>query len=211
MTGSGKVPFDALIRIRAGQDRLRDELELALSLEWQGLGNLAPEERQRAAQQNINRLLGAYASKVFDLEAREYGALKLEPPEFILCLNELAIQVRVHMIPPQFRVNSFFYFQDLHYDAAYRSHILSAVEDRVIFWKKGRVRKRGGLGSPRAILDSYREREKLTIEQFAKKARVDPSVIFALKAGNKRKCGAEALARIAGLVGCEPRQLLPEE
>ena len=115
------------------------------------------------------------------------------------------------MIPPQFRINSPFYLQEVHHDEAYRSRILSAIEDRAVFWKKGRVRKRGGPGSPRAILDGYCEREQLTIEKFAKKVRVDESVIYALKAEKQCRCGPEALARIASLVGCEPRQLLPEQ
>jgi len=57
----------------------------------------------------------------------------------------------------------------------------------------------------------YRKREKLTIEQFAKRGCVGPSVIYALQAGRKDKCGAETVARIASLVGCEPYELVADE
>jgi hypothetical protein len=210
MTQTVKIPLDAHRRIRATQARARDELEMAMIFEWNQRGNLAPDERQRAARPVINQLLGAYASKFFDLEAQEYVALKLKPPELIRLLDELAARVLLHMIPPQFRINSFFSLGDLHYDAAYRLHIQSAVEDCGAFWKKGLIRKRGGPGSPRAILDGYCERETLTIKEFAKLVRVDASVIYALKAGRKGKCGPEALVRIAMRVGCEPGELLSE-
>jgi hypothetical protein len=211
LTEDLKLSLDAHRRIQATQARAKDEAELSISSRWHQLGNLSSEERQRAGRQLIIQVLGAYASKFFDLEAQEYVALKSEPSELIRCLDELAARVRVHMIPPQFRINSFFDLEFLRYDDAYRKHILSVIEDRVAFWKKGLVHKREGSRSPRAILDGYCRREKLTIEQFAKKARVDPSVIYALKAGRKDKCGAETVARIASLVGCEPYELVADE
>jgi len=129
----------------------------------------------------------------------------------ILRLDELAAQVRADMFPPQVTINSFFYLGDLHYDDAYRSRILSAVEERAAHWKKGLVHKRGGPGSARAILDQYCEREKLTVKEFAKKAHVDESVIYALKRGKRNKCSPDVVARIANLVGCDPGDLLPDE
>jgi hypothetical protein len=210
MTESANIPLDVLRRIQATRARASDTLELAMSSCWNELLSLTPEERQRAGRKQIIQLLGAYASKIFDLEAQEYVALKLEPSELIRCLDELTARVQVHMIPPQFRINSFFDLGDLHYDDAYRSHILSAVQDRARHWKKGRVREREGCDSPLHIVDQYCKRERLTIAAFAKKARVDVSVIYALKAGRK-KCGPDALARIASLVDCEPSQLLPDK
>jgi hypothetical protein len=211
MPESAKLSLDAIRRIQGTQARARDDLERALSSEWHQLGNLTSEERQLAGRQSVIRLLGAYASKFFDLEASEYAALKLEPSELIRHLDELAVRVQTHVVPPQFRINSSFYLGDLHYDDAYRSHILSALKDRVADWKKGLARESEAVSSPREILEGYRRREKITIAELAKRARVDESVIYALKAGRKDKCGSYALGRIASLVGCEPGQLLPDD
>ena len=57
--------------------------------------------------------------------------------------------------------------------------------------------------SPRLIIARYCEVEKCTIKQLAMKAMVDESVIYAIKA-DRKKCSADALARIAGIVRCEP-------
>jgi hypothetical protein len=208
MTESAKLSLDVLRRVQALRNRERAALELAISSHWHELGSLTAEERQGAGRRQVTHLLGAYASKAFDLAAEEYVALKLEPSEFIRCLDDLTVRVQAHMLPPQFRINSFFYLGDLHYDSAYRSHILSVIEDRAGYWRKGRVHERES--SPRTILDRYCQQEKLTITEFAKKVRVDESAIYALKAERKCRCGPEALARIADLVGCEPHQLLPE-
>lgn len=124
-------------------------------------------------------------------------------------LEELAERMMVHLIPPQFTINSPFYVGDLHYDDAYSSHILSVVEDRKRYWTKGRVSEKEVGVSAKAILNEYCKREGLTIDEFAEKVRVDPSVIYALKAGRKN-CGPDTLARIANLVGCKPGQLLDE-
>lgn len=100
MTQSVNLPLDVLRRIQVTQARARDELERALQFEWNYRGNVASDERQRAARQQIIRLLGAYAIKCFDFEASEYVALKLESSELIRSLDLLAAEVRVHMIPP---------------------------------------------------------------------------------------------------------------
>jgi hypothetical protein len=210
MSQNTRLPLDELRLIQARQTRARDELQAAMVSAWYQLGNLKSEERQQAGRRPVIQLLGAYASKLFDLEAQAYFALKLGSAELVRCLDELAARVQVHMIPPQFRINSFFYLEDLDYDDAYRSHILSAIKDRLAFWDKGRDRRVDGCGSPREILTRYRQREKLTNEAFARKVHVDVSVIYGLMSGRKR-CGPEALARIASLVGCEPHQLLPDE
>jgi len=211
MPESAKLSLDAIRRIQGTQARARDNLERALSSEWHQLGNLTSEERQFAGRPSVIRLLGAYATKFFDLEASEYAALKLEPSELIRCLDELAARVRMHMIPPRFHVTSFFYLGDLHYDDAYRQHILSALKDRVADWTKRFARESEAVSSPRDILEGFCRREKITIAELAKRSRVDESVIYALKAGRKNKCGSDALGRIASLVGCEPGQLLAHE
>jgi hypothetical protein len=209
MTDSEKVPFDVLRLIQSRQARAKDDLDRAMFSYWHQLGGLTPEQRQPAGRQQVIQLLGFYASKIFDLEAQEYVGLKLKAPELIRALEELAARMMGHLIPPQFTINSPFYLGDLHYHDAYRSHIMSVVEDRKRYWTKGRVGEKKVSGSARAILNGYCKRERLTIRQFAREVRVDPSVIYALKAGRKR-CGPDTLARIADLVGCEPGQLLDE-
>ena len=135
----------------------------------------------------------------------------MEPIHLGKRLDELASEVQVHMIPPQFHIQSGFCLTELEYDESYRSYITAVIEDCVRSWKKKQVPETEGADhlSPRRIIERYCEREKCTIKQLAVRARVDQSVIYAIKAGRKR-CSADALARIADIVGCKPSELAPK-
>jgi hypothetical protein len=69
------------------------------------------------------------------------------------------------------------------------------------------VEKDRGSSAAKLVQD-YLEREGITLVEFAKKARVDPTVVRALRRG-KRKCSLEPLQRIASLLRCDVEDLLP--
>jgi Helix-turn-helix domain len=190
----------------------KDELQTALFSHWHQLGISNIEERSRVGRPRVIQCLGAYAVKIFEVEAKELVTLKLEPADLSKCFDELGVRVTYQVMPPQFSINSGFYLGDLHYDAEYRKFIADGIGDCVRVWRKKHVPETKGSDdpSPGEILDAYRERANLTIRQLAQKARVDESVIYAIKAGRK-KFSVDALGRVATVVGCEPDRLAPKE
>jgi Cro/C1-type HTH DNA-binding domain len=209
-----EIPRVSSQAFRLRQDRralARDELETTMVSYWIELSAVQPGERTRVGRRHLIQLLGAYAGRIFEIGAGELVNLKLEPIQLGKCLDELASEVHVHMIPPQFRIQSGFCLTELEYDEPYRSHIRAVIEDCVREGKKNPVPETEGADhrSPYRIIARYCEREKCTVRQLAVRARVDESVIYAIKA-NRKRCSADALARIAGIVGCEPGELAPE-
>ena len=199
---------DALHDIQSGRTLARDELQTALFSHWHELGILNLEERSRAGRLRVIQCLGAYAVKIFEAEAKELVKLKLQAADLIRCFDELVARVAHQVMPPQLSINSGFYLEDLHYDAEYRKYIANVIGERVRVWKEKHVpeTKESGDPSPREIIDAYRTRANLTIRQLAEKARVDVSVIYAIKAGRK-KFGDDAIGRVAAVVGCTPERL----
>jgi hypothetical protein len=55
--------------------------------------------------------------------------------------------------------------------------------------------------SPRVLIDRYLRECHVSIKELAGNARLDPSVIYALRLG-KRKCSDDALCRLAALLKC---------
>jgi hypothetical protein len=188
----------------------RDDLQNALLLHWHELGNLNDRERSEAGRPRVIQYMGAYVDSILAVEAEIYVRSRSAPADLSGRLDELASRVWNEVMPPQFRLNAGFYLGDLHYDDAYQSHIASVIQDRVRLFKNKHVPQAKGPGdfSPREILDGYRKRERVTNKQLAQMARVDESVIYAIKAGRK-KYGPEALSRVAVVVGCEPSRLAP--
>jgi hypothetical protein len=191
--------------------RARDDLQNALLLYWHELGNLASGARSQAGRPRVIQFLGAYVGTIFDVEAKTYVRSRWSPADLSGRLDELVLRVWNEVMPPQFHVNAGFYLGDLHYDDKYRSHVAAVLEDRVRACKKKHVPQSKGPddSSPREILNGYQEQEGLTNKQLAQKARVDVSVIYAIKAGRK-KCGPAALNRVAAVIGCEPSRLVPK-
>jgi hypothetical protein len=134
--------------------------------------------------------------------------LKLQAADLIRCFDELVGRVAHQVMPPQLSINSGFYLGDLHHDAEYRKYIANVIGERVRVWKEKYVpeTKESDDPSPREIIDAYRKRANLTIRELAEKARVDMSVIYAIKAGRK-KFGDDAISRVAVVVGCTPERL----
>jgi len=179
---------------------------------WNELSAVPPKDRTRRGRQNLIQLLGAYARKIFEIGAGELVDRKLGPIDLGKRLDELASVVQTQLIPPEFDFRSGFCLSELEYDEAYRSHVKAVLEDCVRSWKKKRhvaETEEAGHPSPHGIIERYCKKEKCTIQQLAAKARVDESVIYAVKAGRKRY-GADALARIAAVVGCESSELAPK-
>jgi Helix-turn-helix len=199
---------DALHDIQIGRTLAKDELQTALFSHWHELGILNLEERSRAGRLRVIQCLGAYAVKIFEAEAKELVKLKLQAADLIRCFDELVARVAHQVMPPRLSINSGFYLGDLHYDAEYRKYIANVIGERVRVWKEKHVpeTKESGDPSPREIIDAYRTRANLTIRQLAEKARVDVSVIYAIKAGRK-KFGDDAIGRVAAVVGCTPERL----
>jgi hypothetical protein len=199
---------DALHDIQSGRTLARDELQTALFSHWHELGILNLEERSRAGRLRVIQCLGAYAVKIFEAEAKELVKLKLQAADLIRCFDELVARVAHQAMPPQLPINSGFYLGDLHYDAEYRKYIANVIGERVRVWKEKHVpeTKESGDPSPREIIDAYRKQANLTIRQLAEKARVDVSVIYAIKAGRK-KFGEDAISRVAAVVECTPERL----
>jgi hypothetical protein len=188
----------------------KDDLQKALFSHWHDLGILDVEERSRVGRTRVIQCVGAYASKIFEGEAKQLVKLKLEPAALATSFDELGVRVMYQVMPPQFLIDSGFYLGDLHHDAEYRKFIEDVIGDCVGVWKKSHVPVTRGSNhpSPREIIDEYRQQAKLSIQQLAQLARVDESVIYGIKAGRK-KCGDDALGRVAAVVGCEPNRLAP--
>jgi hypothetical protein len=199
---------DALHDIQNGRTLARDELQTALFSHWHELGILNLEERSRAGRLRVIQCLGAYAVEIFEAEAKELVKLKLQAADLIRCFDELVGRVAHQVMPPQLSINSGFYLGDLHHDAEYRKYIANVIGERVRVWKEKYVpeTKESDDPSPREIIDAYRKRANLTIRELAEKARVDMSVIYAIKAGRK-KFGDDAISRVAVVVGCTPERL----
>ena len=212
MTEISKVSLQALRLSQNRRAQARDELEMAMRSYWNELSAVQPGERTRVGRQYIIELLGAYAGRIFEIGAGELVNRKLEPTHLERCLDELASAVQVQMIPPQFHFHTGFCLSELEYDEPYQSHIRAVIEDCVHTWKKKHVRKTKGAEhlSQRRIIERYCEQNTCTIEQLAIEARVDASVIYAIKAGRKKRCSDDALSRIAVIVGCEPSELAPK-
>ena len=210
-----EIPKMSLWALRLSQQKrvqARDELEMAMRGYWNELSGVQPTDRTRVGHQHLIQLLGAYASKIFEIGAGELVDWKLEPIDIGKRLEELAPVVQAQLIPPQFDFHSGFCLSELEYDEAYRSHINGVLEDCVRSWKKkSRVAgtEEAGHPSPHEIIERYCKQKKCTIQQLAAKARVDESVIYAVKAG-RQKCSAAARAKIAEIVGCEASELAPK-
>jgi hypothetical protein len=188
----------------------RDDLQNALLMHWHELGNLNDRERSEAGRFRVIQFMGAYVDSTLAVEAEIYVRSKWDADDLSGRLDELASRVWNEVMPPRFYLNAGFYLGDLHYDDAYRSHITNVIQDQIRLIKNKHVPQAKGPddSSPREILDGYQKRERVTNKQLAQIARVDESVIYAIKAGRK-KYGPEALSRVAAVVGCEPSRLVP--
>ncbi len=136
-----EIPKMALSALRLSQDRraqARDELEMAMRGHWNELSGIQPKDRTSVGRQFLIELLGAYASKIFEIGAGELVDRKLAPIDLGKRLDELESVVQAHLIPPQFDFRSGFCLSELEYDEAYRSHVKAVLEDCVRSWKKKR-------------------------------------------------------------------------
>jgi hypothetical protein len=154
----------------------------------------------------VHEIVIAYAVEVLNIAMGEYGALDLEPERRRAVMLTLANRIYAetgNLSIPQCRVN------------------LGELRDDTVF-KKRLADELGRLSAPASLpsdekdreskaaklINGYLERGPITVAQFARKARVDRSVIYALRRG-ERRCGPEALQRIAELLGCDVKELLP--
>src|SRR5437588_12399237 len=89
----------------------RDELEMAMRGYWNELSGVQPTDRTRVGHQHLIQLLGAYASKIFEISAGELVDWKLQPIEMGRRLEELASVEQAQLIPPPFRLTSVFWLR----------------------------------------------------------------------------------------------------
>jgi len=195
------LSLEALRRIHDGRFRAISDLETAMGLYWSELGNVEPGRRTEVGRPRLRELLGAYAKTVFKLEVGELVKAKLPPIELREKVNELVASIQRELIPPQFHIKSGFYLEQFRYDEEYHSYIVAVTERCAEPFRKP---------SPREIIETYCEQNDVSHRDLATRARVDESVIHAIKRGVK-KCGAEALARVAHAVGCDSKDLVSRE
>jgi hypothetical protein len=156
----------------------------------------------------VHEIVIAYAVEVLNIAMVEYAALGLEPDRgraVMLTLANRTYAETCNLIIPQCRVN----LGELRNDTVFQKRLADEL---------GRLSAPASLPSDdkcheskaATLIDDYleRERERTTVAELARKARVDPSVIYALRRGGKR-CGPEALQRIASELGCDVKELLP--
>ncbi len=151
----------------------------------------------------VHEIVIAYAVEVFNIAEAEYRALNLKPDQraaVMLTLVDRAYAETCKLLIPQCRVD----LGELRDDAVFKKRLAdellrSGAEASVRAGVKGESKVA-------TLVDDYLKRKSITLVEFAEKAHVDPTVIRALRHG-QRKCGPEALQRIAKLLGCEVEEL----
>jgi hypothetical protein len=170
MTAIGDLSLEALRRSQSRCAEARDELESAVRLYWNELSAVQPEHRMKAGRRKLIQLLGAYARRIFEVRAEELVNPKAEPANLRKHLEELATEVWVQLIPPQFHFPPGIPLSELEYDEEYQSHIRGVLQNCVESWnERSAAQTEHGL-SPESIITRYCKRENCTIEQLATKS-----------------------------------------
>jgi len=203
----------SLQKVQAKRLRLREALGNFLGDVWRGMGAVDPINRQAAGKPGVIEGLAAYGRDLYDAEAEQIAELALSPEQIRDELEKIQDRVTKEMFDLEFYVDTFFHLPSFKYDLDYRACIVDSLNRRQELWAGHYgVREEPKDVRPKKaakLIDEYCKREKLTIQAFAKKVRVDASVIYALKRGVV-KAGRDALARTAELLGCQVEDLLPD-
>jgi hypothetical protein len=153
----------------------------------------------------VHEIVIAYAVELLKIAALEYEFSELEPDRRRAIMLTLANRIYAEtstLSIPQCRVD----LGELRHDAVFKKRLWDEL---------GRLSAPASLPSHQKdrksrdtkLWDDYLKREGITLVEFAEKARVDSSVIYALRRG-ERRCGPATLQRIARLLGCDVEELL---
>jgi hypothetical protein len=153
----------------------------------------------------VHEIVIAYAVEVFNIAAREYGKLDLEPDRRRAVMQTLVNRIYAetcNLSIAQCRVD----LRELRHDAVFKQRLGDELL-RISAAASSPASEKDRESKDAELWDDYLKRKGITLAEFAEKARVDVSAIRALRRGEKR-CGPEALGRIASLLGCDVEELL---
>lgn len=201
------LSLTSLEEIQRTRSALRDRLETALMALSQQYGDVPLSIRLSACKTSVIELFCAYAGEAFDCAAALRAQLQLSEQERQAGLTEIANSVLTTLIPVRLQLWRSFLFCDLGGDPEYRARLITTIQGRVQFWGRP-LDQTPDPGSAKARIRQFIDEKSISITEFARRADVDVSVIYALQRG-QRKCARDKLKEIAALLECKPEDLLP--
>jgi hypothetical protein len=183
--------YDARVRLGKTLDTLTSGRSERLKID----GNL-----------QVHEIVIAYAVELLKIAAPEYKVSELQPDRRRAVMLTLANRIYAEtstLSIPQCRVD----LGELRHDTVFKKRLWDEL-GRLSAPASSPAGEKCGESNAASLVNGYLEREHITVAQFANRARVDPSVIYAVRRGKKRG-GPEPLQRIATLLGCDVKELLP--